>query len=487
MNTETEKFIYDVAIIGGGVVGCLIARELSKYKINLVLLEKEADIASGTSKGNSAIVHAGFDAEEGSLKAKLNVMGCQIMPELAKELSVPFIKNGSLVCAFSEFEREHLKILQARGKANGVEKLNIIGKERLAKLEPNLSPDVTAALYAPEAGIVGPYELAVAAAENACANGAEIILDFEVTEIKKVDETIFIYSPKGECVRTKFLINSAGLYSDIIAGMCGDEDRYRIIPRRGEYMLMDRKLGKTVSRTLFSVPSDKGKGILVSPTVDGNLILGPNANEVERDNTDTTNEGLAEVQEGALRLIPSINPRLVITSFAGVRSTPANHDFNIEMSKNMKNVLHLVGIESPGLASSPAIALYVVYVMCKAGFELVAKENFNPIREKNKPFREMSVMERSEAVKKNKLYSKIICRCETVTEAEIVNAVNSLCPARNLDAVKRRTRAGMGRCQGGFCSPRVVEILARELDIPMTEVTKKGRSSYILSGKTKEE
>lgn len=486
MNMETENFIYDVAIIGGGVVGCLIARELSKYNISIMLLEKEADISSGTSKGNSAIVHAGFDAEEGSLKAKLNVMGCQMMPEIARELSVPFVKNGSLVCAFSEYEREHLKVLRARGKLNGVEKLNIIGKERLAKLEPNLSPDVVAALYAPDAGIVGPYELAVAAAENACANGAKIRLEFEVSEIKKIEDVIYVYSADGECVKTKFLINSAGLYSDVIADMCGDGNNYRIIPRRGEYMLMDRKLGKSVSHTLFSVPSDKGKGILVSPTVDGNLILGPNANEVERDDTDTTSEGLSEVQEGAMRLVPSINPRLVITSFAGVRSTPANHDFNIEMSKNMKNVLHLVGIESPGLASSPAIALYVVYLMCKSGFSPLPKENFNPVRVKNKPFREMSAMERVEAVKENKLYSKVICRCETVTEAEIVNAAHSLCPASNLDAVKRRTRAGMGRCQGGFCSPRVVEILARELEIPMTEVTKKGRSSYILSGKTKE-
>jgi len=481
--------VYDIAIIGAGVVGALIARELSKYNLKVALIEKESDVAMGTSKGNSAIVHAGFDAEPGTLKAKLNVKGCEMMQSVCEDLGVHYNKNSSLVCSFSDEETEHLKKLQKRGEDNGVPELEIISGNRLFDFEPNLSREVKTALYAPTAGIVCPYFLTVAATENAVLNGCDLILDFEVNKIIKNNDYITIKSVDNREINARYIVNSAGLYSDEIAAMCGDGGQiqnFGIIPRKGEYMLMDKKAGSLVKSTLFSVPSDKGKGILVSPTVDGNLIIGPNAAETKKDDVSTTCEGLDEIQEGAKKLVPSLNMRQVITSFAGVRSTPKNHDFNIIQSDNIKNVLHLIGIESPGLASSPAIAEYVADMLKNMGLKLIEKANFNPKTIRHKSFYLMDNGERAEIIKKNKLYAKIICRCETVTEAEIAEAINSLCPAATVDAIKRRTRAGMGRCQGGFCSPKIVEILSRELNVDMLDVTKKGGGSYILTGRTKQ-
>ena len=488
--------IYDVAVIGAGVVGALTARELVKYNLKIVLVEKESDVAMGTSKGNSAIVHAGFDAESGTLKAELNVKGCKMMQSVADDLGVHYKKKSSLVCSFSDEETERLKKLKKRGEVNGVPELEIITGDRLFGLEPNLSRDVKAVLCAPTAGIVCPYFLTIAAAENFVLNGGDLILSFDVNGINRVtaitenQEYLLIKSGDNREIKARYIINSAGLHADDIATMCGDSEQIKdkgceIIPRKGEYMLMDKKSASLVRTTLFSVPSDKGKGILVSPTVDGNLIIGPNAIEVKKDDVSTTFEGLGEIEQGAKRLVPSINLRQVITSFAGIRATPKNHDFNIFQSANMPAVLHLIGIESPGLASSPAIAEYAVVMLEDMGLKLFERPDFNPKIIRCKPFWSMSVAERGKIIKENKLYAKIICRCETVTEAEIVEFIHGLCPATTVDAVKRRTRAGMGRCQGGFCAPRVVEILARELNMDMSEVTKKGKGSYILTGKTK--
>lgn len=476
--------IYDVAIIGAGVVGALTARELCSFGLRVALLEAQHDVAMGTSKGNSAIVHAGFDAAEGSLKAKLNVAGCAMMEKTAKELGVHFKKNGSLVCAFGAAEEEHLNALLLRGRANGVENLSILRSGALRDLEPGLSREVTAALLAPGAGIVCPYHLTIAAAVNAAENGCDVITSFKVDKIEESDGNIAVHSGLRR-ICAHFAINSAGLYADEIAMLCGDSPRCAILPRRGEYMLLDKTAGNTVSATLFSVPSDQGKGILVSPTVDGNLILGPNANLVGKEDTATTREGLGEIERGAKRLVPGVNMRQVITSFAGVRATPSNHDFNIYFSDNIKNMLHLVGIESPGLASSPAIAVYAAGLLGGRGLDLKKSPDFCPAPRTAPLFRDMDDAARAAAVAADPRYGKIICRCETVTEADIAACIDSPVPAVTLDAVKRRTRAGMGRCQGGFCSPRVVEILARELGIDMLEVTKKGGGSYILTGRTK--
>ena len=482
--------IYDIAIIGAGVVGALTARELTKYNLKVALIEKESDVAMGTSKGNSAIVHAGFDAETGTLKARLNLKGCEMMPHICDDLGVHYDKNSSLVCSFGDEETEHLKNLQKRGEDNGVPELEIISGDTLFDFEPNLSREIKAALYAPTAGIVCPYMLTVSATENAILNGCDLILNFAAGAIinRPQYNYITIKSVDNREIHTRYIVNSAGLYSDEIAMLCGDGEQtrdFKIIPRKGEYMLMDKKAGSLVKSTLFSVPSDKGKGILVSPTVDGNLIIGPNAVETEKDDVSTTPDGLFEIEQGAKRLVPALNMRQVITSFAGVRATPKNHDFNIFRSNNIPEILHLIGIESPGLAASPAIAEYAVDMLKDMGLELTENTGFNPKIIRSKSFYLMNSEERAEAIEKNKLYSKIICRCETVTEAEIVEAIRSLCPATTVDAVKRRTRAGMGRCQGGFCSPRVVEILSRELGINMTDVTKKGGGSYILTGRTK--
>jgi len=484
--------MYDIAVVGAGVVGSLIARELCKYELKVALIEKASDVACGATKGNSAIVHAGFDAEAGSLKAMLNVKGCEMMPGTARELGVHYEQNGSLVCAFTDEEAAHLEQLRHRGEINGVRSLEIIAGDNLDRLftmEPNLSREVKAALHAPTAGIVCPYLLTIAAAEHAVLNGCDLFLNFEAAGIQKREsENYEITSSTGEKITTRFIVNSAGLYSDEIARLCGEPideiNQYEIIPRRGEYMLMDKNTGATARATLFSVPSDKGKGILVSPTVDGNLLIGPNAIVSGKDDVSTTMAGLAEIREGALRLIPGLNMRQVITSFAGARSTPKNGDFNIFVSNTSSNILHLIGIESPGLASSPAIAEYSVNLLSQAGLCLTAKRD-TVSRPYKKAFRNMSDDERIEAISINKAYAKIICRCESVTEAEIIDAIKSPCPATTLDAVKRRARAGMGRCQGGFCSPRIVEILSRELGIDMIEITKKGADSYILTSRTK--
>lgn len=480
--------IYDAAVIGAGVIGALTARELTKYNLKVVLIEKEPDVAMGTSKGNSAIVHAGFDASPGTKKAALNVSGCAMMPLVCRDLGVHYEKKSSLVCSFDGSETEHLRQLLKRGEINGVSGLEIISGDKLFEMEPNISKKIEAALCAPSAGIVCPYFLTIAAAENAVLNGCELIFSFEACKIIKNHEYISVISRDNREIKTKYAVNAAGLYADDIAKICGDGEHikeFAVIPRKGEYILLDKKAGSLVNSSLFSVPSDKGKGILVSPTVDGNLILGPNAEETAKDDLSTTAKGLLEIERGALRLVPSLNIRQIITSFAGVRATPANHDFNILPSKTISGILHLIGIESPGLASSPAIARYAADMLGEMGLKMTPKTDFDPKITRPKAFRDMDAGERAAAIKENSLYSKIICRCETITEAEIIGTLRSLCPASDVDAVKRRTRAGMGRCQGGFCTPRVAEILARELGGDMKNVTKKGGGSYILTGKTK--
>ncbi len=481
--------IYDVVIIGAGITGAMTVRKLAKYALSVCVLEAADDVAMGATKANSAIVHAGFDAESGTQKARLNVLGCAMMPDEAKELCVPYKQNGSLVCAFAEDEVLHLETLLARGQKNGVPDLRIVEGDELFALEPNLSREAVAALYAPSAGIVCPYELCIAACEHAAINGTEFRLGFSVTEIKK-ENSVFAVSDGNDTVYARYLVNAAGVHSDEIAALAGDTPTFRIIPRRGEYMLLDRTEGGVAAHTLFPCPGKNGKGILVSPTVDGNVILGPTAQAIgDKDDTATTAEGLGLVLSGVRRLVPSLNTRAVITQFSGVRPTPValdddgkTLDFRIEISQNVEGLLHLAGIESPGLASSPAIGAYAVELLSEMGLALVPRADYKKGRPEKLRFREMNDAERAEMIAKNPLYGKIICRCECVTEGEIVDAIHRPLGARDLDMVKRRTRAGMGRCGSGFCSPRTVEILARELHIPMTEITKCGGKSSILSG-----
>ena len=479
---------YDIVIIGAGITGSMLAMKLSKYKLGIAVVEATCDLAGGATRANSAIVHAGFDALPGTLKAKLNARGCAELPEIARRLDVPYKNNTSLVAAFGEEDEKTLHELLERGLANGVPGLEIIGKERLHELEPNISPDATAALLAPTAGIVCPYELNMACAENAAVNGADFFFDFKVDHITSGEDGITV-SSGDRSVTAKFAVNCAGVHSDEIAKMVEPDYPISIIPRRGEYMILDKAEGKTCSATIFTVPSKEGKGILVTPTVDGNLLVGPNAHEVGRDDTSTTAPGLSEIQSAARRIVPGINLRAVITSFAGVRPTPSDGDFHIEPSAALPNFLNMVGIESPGLASSPAVASYAIDVLTKMGLELTARDDYIPFRTANghmrRPFRELSDDEKLALAKEIPEYGRIICRCETITEGDILAAIHRPLGARTIDMVKLRTRAGMGRCQGGFCSPRVAEILSRELNIPLDEITKRGGNSLLLCGKTK--
>ena len=474
---------YDVAVVGAGVIGSLIARELSRYNIRIALVEKHNDMAMGTSKANSAIVHAGFDAKPGSLKAKLNVEGTALMPELCKTLSVPFKPIGSLVVAFSDEEVETLGELLERGNTNGVPGLEIYDAAKLREAEPNISDNAKAALWAPSAGIVCPYELTIAAAENAVVNGAEFIRNFEVKKIDFNGSEFALSNGKSE-ITAKYVINAAGVYCDEIAALIGDTSVHTM-PRKGEYMLCDKSVGKLANHTIFQCPSKMGKGILVTPTVDGNLLLGPSALDIEnKEDVATTAGTLADVLEIAKKSVPCLTTREVITSFAGLRAHCDRDDFIIEPSEKNAQFINVAGIESPGLSSAPAIALHVKDMIIKA-LDCEEKSDFKPDREEPVRFRHMSNEERKALIEKNPAYGRIICRCETITEGEILDAIHAPAGARDVDGVKRRTRAGMGRCQGGFCGSKVVELLARELGVEINEITKFGGNSKILYERTK--
>ena len=479
--------IYDVAIIGAGVTGALTARELSKYKLKTVVLEAANDMAMGASKANSGIVHAGFDAKPGTLKAAFNVRGCAMMPETCRDLAVPYKNNGSLVVAFSEAEKETLRALYERGLANGVPDMELLDREALLALEPNLSQEAVGALHAKSAGIVCPYELTIAAIENAVQNGVGFQRNFRVISIHRRDGVFFIRAAGSKTLEARCIVNAAGVNADRIARMI-DDDSVRIVVRSGEYFILDKAVGGTVKNTIFQCPTEMGKGILVSPTVDGNLLIGPTAmdlDEDDRDNTATTPEGLAVVKELSSKSCPSVSVRSAITSFAGLRAHPVSDDFILGPSRVDPMFIHASGIESPGLTASPAIGEYLAGEVVKALGGAEKNGSFNGVRPAPFMFRSASDEERAAAIARDPAYGRIVCRCESVTEGEIRDAIRAPAGARDVDGVKRRTRAGMGRCQGGFCGSKVVEILAEELDLPMTEITKFGGDSRILSRETK--
>ncbi len=475
--------IYDVAVIGAGVVGALTARELSRYDLKVALIEKRNDVAMGTTKANSAIVHAGFDAVNGTLKAKLNVRGTALMPRVCSELHVPFKGIGSLVVAFSDEELKTLDVLYERGVKNGVEGLEIISAEKLKELEPNVNPDAKGALLAPSAGIVCPYELTIAAAENAAANGTEFFRNFAVTSID-YDGEAFTVSDGKDRIKASYIVNAAGVNCDEIAALIGD-DSLKVIARKGEYMLCDKTVGGLVNHVIFQCPNPMGKGVLVTPTVDGNLLLGPTAKDIEdKENIDTTADSLAYVLEKARKTAPSITTREVITSFAGLRAHLESDDFIIDRSEKNDKFINAAGIESPGLSAAPAIAEMIAGIIASdAGKE--PSEGFDPVRPEPVRFRHMTNEERAKLIAENPSYGRIVCRCETITEGEILDAIKSPVGARDVDGVKRRTRAGMGRCQGGFCGSKVVELLAKELGVEINEITKFGGDSKILYDRTK--
>lgn len=476
--------MFDVVIVGAGVIGSGIARELSKYDLKICVVEKGSDVATGTSKANSGIVHAGFDAKPNTLKGRLNVKGNAMFDKLSKELNFPFKRNGSLVLCFDEDDIDKLEELKDKGEKNGVPNLKILKGDEALQLEPNLNENVVAVLYAPTGGIVCPYEMTIAYAENAYINGVEFKLNTEVKNIRKTEKGFVIEWDKGN-IESKLVINAAGLFSDDLNNMVS-KNKINIIARRGEYLLFDKAAGEAATRTFFQLPTKMGKGVLVTPTVDGNLLIGPNAVDIkDKSDLNTTQEGLDEILDKARLTIKEIPMRQIITSFSGLRSHSMSDDFIIGETEDVSGFINVAGIESPGLSSAPAIAEMVENIVIEK-LSPAKNENFNPIRHGIPKFREMDNEKRRKLIEEDKTYGRVICRCETVTEGEILNAIRRPLGARDLDSVKRRTRAGMGRCQSGFCSTKIVAILAKELKLPETEITKFGGNSKLLVGENKE-
>ena len=472
----------DIVIIGAGVSGCAIAREVSRYRADVLVLEREEDVCCGTSKANSAIVHAGYDAANGSLMAKLNVEGSRLMPALSKELDFPYENNGSLVVMVSEDDRPALNRLYENGVANGVEGLRIVERDELVQMEPNISDQAVAALYAPTGAIVCPFGLTFALAENAARNGVKFQFDTEVTGIEKTDGGWKLSTTRGD-VEARVVVNAAGVYADKLHNMVSD-DAMTITPRRGDYFLLDHSAQGHVSHTVFQLPGKFGKGVLVAPTVHGNIIVGPTAIDIEdKEGVATTQAGLDEVRAKCGLAVKDVPLRQTITSFAGLRAHEARHEFFI--GEVQPGFVDCAGIESPGLSSAPAIGVMVSGIV-KNILKLEENPGFESKRKGIRDPKGLDAEARAALIRENPAYGTVICRCETVTEGEIVDAIRRVPGARSVDGVKRRVRAGMGRCQGGFCSPRVMEILARELGVDQSAITKAGAGSELIVGVNKD-
>lgn len=468
----------EVVIIGAGVTGCAVARELSKYKVNVVVVDKEEDVCCGTSKANSGIVHAGFDCKPGSLMAKMNVEGNRMLKELSKQLDFPLIENGSLVLCFSEDERKALNDLYEQGIKNGVPDIRIIEKNELRELEPSVSEEAVAALYAPTGAIVCPFNLNIALAENAFENGVDFKLNTKVEQIEKTENGYILHTDKGD-VKASCVVNAAGVYADTFHNMVSDK-KIHITARKGEYILLDKSAGNIVKSTIFQLPGKYGKGVLVTPTVHGNLLVGPTAaDQKDKESTNTTADGLDEVMSKSGRSVKALPMRSAITSFAGLRAHEDRHEFIVEEAEDAPYFFDCAGIESPGLTSCAAIGKRMAEMVADR-LELVSDPGFIAERKGILRPSELSEDEYNKLIQKEPAYGNIVCRCERVTEGEIIDAIKRPLGAKSLDGVKRRTRAGMGRCQAGFCSPRTMEIIARELNEDMSKICKSGTGSEII-------
>lgn len=476
--------MFDVIIIGAGVIGSAIAREMSRYNLKTCVLEKNNDVSDGTTKANSAIIHAGYDAKPHTLKGRLNARGNAMFDKLKEELDFPFKRNGSLVICFDKDHISELEKLKAQGETNGVPGIRILNREELLEMEPNISHEAQYALYAPTGGIICPYSFAVSLAENASENGVEFKLETKVMNIEKKDGYYNVITDKGD-FEAKVVINAAGVYADEINNMVS-EYKMKIVPRKGEYCLCDKTAGKLVSKTIFQLPTKLGKGVLITPTIDGNLLIGPNAEDIEdKGDLTTTKKGLDFVLEKAKLTMNPLPLGNIITSFSGLRAHNVEGDFVIGEREDAKNFINAAGIESPGLSSAPAIAEMVKDIVVEK-LNPKKNENFNPVTKAIPRFREMSLEERKALIKTNPKYGTIICRCECVTEGEIIDAIHRPLGATTLDGVKKRTRSMMGGCQGGYCSSPILNILAIELNIAKTEVKKGRDNSNILIGENKE-
>ena len=488
---------YDVIIVGGGIVGTMAARFLSRYRLSILLIEKEADVCMGTTSGNSAYIHAGYDPLPGTLKAKYNVAGNAMWEALSSELGFSFRHQGDYVVALCQDDVTALKELMEQGKQNGVPGLELVPGDEMRRRYPIINPSVEMAMWAPTAGIVDPFGATIAAAENAIQNGAEVALETAFQDFIMEGKCIVGVKTNRGDFHCRWVVNAAGVYADEVMHKAGVRPEFHIKPRRGEYYVFDRA-DFTLDTCFFPTPSAAGKGIVVTNTVHGNVIIGPNAQVIEdKEDRAATPEGLEEILAGARKMIPSLSLRPVISLFAGLRAygnapceTPGvqyEHDFIVDIPKTVQGLVNLGGIESPGLTSAPAIAVGVVELLKEAGEPLVEKKDWNPIRPVRPHFKELSHEEQARLIAQDPRYGRVVCRCETVTEGEIVAEIHAPLPARSYDAIKRRTWLGTGRCLGGFDMPRVVAILARELGVSPLEITKKGGDSRFLTGMTKQQ
>ena len=474
----------DVIIIGCGVTGAACAYQLSRYQLRVAVLESRSDVAAGTTKANSAIIHAGYDPEPGTLMAQLNAEGSRMAEEICARLDVPYRKSGSMVLAFDEKDRACLRTLLERGKRNGVEQLRLLTGDESRALEPELSGKVEASLLAPTAGIVNPWEYALAMIETAVKNGVTLHRSCPVTAIEKEGEAFSLTTPKG-VFHARYIINAAGVHADAVHELIGEKE-FTIRPVKGEYYLLDKSEGTRVSRVIFQCPSEAGKGVLVSPTVHGNLIVGPTAEPSPHEDVSNTAKGLQTARELSIRSVPGIRFRENIRNFAGVRANSDRGDFIVEESRSVPGFFNAAGICSPGLSAAPAIGKYMTGLLAGKGLALKEKETYVDTRRRVR-FHELDDGAKNALIAKDPRYGRVVCRCETVTEGEIIACLHEPVPPESINGVKRRVGAGMGRCQGGFCGPRVQEILARELGVRPDRIPLEEPESYILTGETKED
>lgn len=476
--------MYDITIVGAGIMGTFIARELSRYKINILLVDKQNDISNGATKANTALIHAGYDARTDTNMAYFNVKGNPMFDKVCEELDVPFKRIGSLVLGFNSGDVRVIEELYERGIKNGVPDLQILNENEIKKIEKNVGGNVVSALYARTAAIIGPWELAIALAENAIENGVKLLLNNEVLDIEKMDKYYRIKT-NHRTIDSKVIVNCAGVHADELNNMVS-KWKFTITSKKGQYYLMDKSLSGSVNSIIFQCPTPHGKGVVVAPTVHGNIIIGPdNQTTNHKDDTKTTSDNLSYVKEMANKSINNIPFDKVITTFAGTRAESSNNDFIIGEANDSKGFINVAGIKSPGLSASPAIAKYIVNMINIMFDGLEEKEDYNPIRRKSIHFANLSDDEKNKLIKDDYRYGNVICRCETITEGEIVDIIHRKAGATTVDGIKRRVRPGSGRCQGGFCLPKVTEILARELNKDMKDIVKDNLSSYILTGKTK--
>lgn len=469
----------DIIVIGAGVVGCSIARELSKYNLDVLVVEKNSDVSEGVSKGNSGIVHAGYNEKIGTLKAKLNIEGNKIFDDLSRDLQFPFKRNGAFILAFSDEEMKTLESLKENGEKLGVEGLEILTREEALNIEPNLNKEIVGVLNVKTSGIVSPYEMTIALAENAAENGVEFKLNSKVTNIEKISEGYKVTLNNKELVSGKIIINASGLEGAFLNNLVSMSKR-EINPVKGEYCLFDKVAGAMINKTLFQVPSKLSKGVLVTPTAEGNLLVGPNA--VEGKTLETSREGIDEILDKSKKSLEELPVARILNTFSGIRPKTKGGDFIIEEVEDAKNFINVIGIDSPGLTAAPAIGVYVVN-MIKERLDLVEKKNFKKTREKIVRFAELSLEEKNKLIKEKPAYGHMVCKCEFVTEGEIVEAIHRPIKALTVDAIKRRTRASMGGCQGVGCTLPISKILSRELGIDISDINKNSEGSPVIGFK----